>query len=233
VDRAATHDILERIAEIERAVDADRYTPGAWAALQHDVRRLPRAQRAALADRLSRISRKLHSRGARQIVPFAAGVAMECGLAIAGGGLLFAALRWRSNILGALAVIAWVTAFQPLVKVLCGLALGIRYDYAYLAGGEPRFKSRFGTYLAAPRAVRILFHLAGTIGSPLGAWLATRWLDPGLGATRELAWVLFGVLATLNAAILILALAGVSGIGPLRLSLASAGAAASEMREGG
>ncbi len=47
-------------------------------------------------------------------------------------------------------------------------ALGIAYDYAYLFHIEPRFKMSYGTYLAAPRWARIVFHLSGIVGSPLG-----------------------------------------------------------------
>jgi hypothetical protein len=39
---------------------------------------------------------------------------------------------------------------------------------------------RFGQYLAQPRYVRLLSRLSGTIGSPMGAWLPTVFVDPSL-----------------------------------------------------
>ncbi len=69
-------------------------------------------------------------------------------------------------ILGAAAI--WVTTFEPMLKLLIGMALGVRYEYAYLRNGEPRFKMRYGTCLAAPRALRIALHVSGTIGLPRG-----------------------------------------------------------------
>jgi hypothetical protein len=122
-------------------------------------------------------------------------------------------------------------SFQPLLKVLTGTVLGIRYAYAYLLGPEPRFKMRFGSYIAAPRAARVLFHLSGTIGSPLGAWLPTRFLGPSLRPASTFCWILLAIVVIINVVPLALALSGLQRIGPIRLSLGSAASAALEIRE--
>jgi len=177
------------------------------------------------------VSRKLHLRAVRRTFPFPLGLAAECALAGCGAVLLAIALRWNSNSAAAIGAISLTVALEPLVKVAAGLLLGIRYDYAYLLGLEPRFKMRYGTYLVRARPARIVFHFAGMIGSPLGAWLSTRFLGPELATARRFCWVLFAFAIAINAAIFGLALAGVRRIGPLRLSLASAAVAATELRE--
>jgi hypothetical protein len=69
-------------------------------------------------------------------------------------------------------MILWASAFQPLIKVVSGTALGIGYEYIYLFGRiEPHFKTDFGSYLALSAWKRMIFHLSGTLGSALGAAL--------------------------------------------------------------
>jgi hypothetical protein len=69
-------------------------------------------------------------------------------------------------------MILWASAFQPLIKVVRGTALGIGYEYIYLFGRiEPHFKTDFGSYLALSAWKRMIFHLSGTLGSALGAAL--------------------------------------------------------------
>jgi hypothetical protein len=110
--------------------------------------------------------------------------------------------------------------------------LGVHYDYMYLLGIEPRFKMRYGTYITRPRPFRVAVHLAGTIGSPLAAYLASWLLYPALPGAAEFCLVAFWVLVFINVFNFVAALAGIRRIGPMLLSMTSAGAAAQEIRDG-
>ena len=59
-------DLRGRIAAIERAVDDGSYRPGPWHALVRDIRNSMFFERAAVADDVSRVSRKLHLRKGRR-----------------------------------------------------------------------------------------------------------------------------------------------------------------------
>lgn len=129
------------------------------------------------------------------------------------------------------AAVVLATAFQPLIKVATGLALGFSFSYGYLWHGEPRFKLAYGRYLSAPRRRRVALHLAGTLGSPF-AWLlvsvVARPSHPGMATV--LAWL--GVLhLAFQAVVFVCVLTGVRRlplIGLLRFS--SPGAAAYALR---
>ena len=121
--------------------------------------------------------------------------------------------------------------FQPLVKIGLGYLLGVGYEYVYFNGAEPRFKMRFGDYLAAPRWARILLHLSGTLGSPLGVWLVQICLPSDLRIAAYVCWVVFWILVAVNAVGFLVALAGVRKLGPMKASASSGGVAATELRE--
>jgi hypothetical protein len=227
----STQDLLARLSALAGDLEAGRYIPGPWKELLSEVRRLPRPARLALAESISRLSEQLHARTRVHTVPFWAGLLAEVLLALLGATLLWLALEYDSNWAAVSASLLWTMCFQPLLKIVTGTVLGIRYAYAYLLGPEPRFKMRFGSYIAASRAARILFHLSGTLGSPLGAWLPTRFLGPSLRSASTFCWILVAVVATINVVPFALALAGMQRIGPIRLSLGSAASAALEIRE--
>jgi hypothetical protein len=144
-----------------------------------------------VAENLSRISRKLHQRGGRSTVSVPAGYLAEAALAVAGAVVLALGTRHQSNLQVIVSAVLWTIAFQPLIKVTVVYLLGVRYEYAYLYGIEPRFKMCFGQYLAQARYVRLLLHLSGTIGSPMGAWLPTVFVDPSLRIAIYVCWELF------------------------------------------
>src|SRR5262249_54502519 len=81
-------DLPERLATIERTVDNGAYVPGAWQRLIGDLRQAPAGKRAAVADDVGRISRKLHLRYRRYTVSVTAGLCLECFAATLGGILL-------------------------------------------------------------------------------------------------------------------------------------------------
>lgn len=223
--------IRDRIVAIEREVDESRYYPGPWEALLRDTRGLPRQERAALADEVSRVSRKLHMRGGRFTLAPTVGLVIEMGMAMLGGLLVILAGAYHSNLLAIVAALLWTTSFQPMMKIAVGYVLGVEYEYTYLYGVEPRFKMRHGDYIAAPRWARILLHLSGTVGSPIGAWLPTICLPVDLWVAIDVCWIIFWLVVAVNVASFIAALAGVRRLGPMRASLSSGGSAALELRE--
>ncbi|HEY2484382.1 MAG TPA: hypothetical protein VGI36_04500 [Candidatus Binataceae bacterium] len=224
--------LSDQLVAIEREVDSNRYRAGPWTRVVNEVRALPIAERRSVAENLSRISRKLHQRSGRSTVSVPAGYLAELGLAIAGAVVLALGSRHQSNLLVIVSAVIWTIAFQPLIKVAVGCLLGVRYEYAYLYGFEPRFKMCFGQYLAQPRYARLLLHLSGTIGSPIGAWLPTLFVDPSLRVAIYVCWVLFWTVVAINVLGFVAVLSGVrSRIGSIRLGDSSGGAAALELRE--
>jgi hypothetical protein len=141
------------------------------------------------------------------------------------------AIQNRSNLMGIIAAVLWMMTFQPLIKIGVGYPLGIKYEYAYLYGLEPRFKMRYGDYLAAPRWARIVLHLSGTIGSPLGAWLAMVCMPSELRIAIDVSLAIFWIVVAINVVSLVVALAGVRKIGPFKATFSSGGSAALELRE--
>lgn len=223
--------LRERLATIERTIDNGAYVPGAWQRLIDDLRHVPPGMHAAVADDVSRISRKLHLRQRRCTVSVTAGLCLECFAATLGGILLALGIPRASNALAILAMILWVSSFQPLVKVASGTALGIRYAYAYLLGSiEPRFKTHFGSYLTLPAWKRMIFHLSGTIGSPLGAALVAVTADERLPIAALVSWIVFWIVIAINAAAVLGGFAGVRRIRGFRIAETSGGVAAIELR---
>jgi len=110
--------------------------------------------------------------------------------------------------------------------------MGVRYDYFYLLGIEPRLKMSYGSYLARPRLLRIIVHLSGTVGSPLAAWLTYRMLSNGQPGAAAFCYGAFWVLVIINVVNFLGPLFGMQRIGPMPLSMTSAGSAAMEIREG-
>ncbi|HXZ87310.1 MAG TPA: hypothetical protein VEF07_01990 [Candidatus Binataceae bacterium] len=224
-------ELYKRLATIEDDVDAGRYRPGPWESLLRTLRERPRAEREEIADAVARVSRKLHMRGGRRTIEVGSAITVELAATIAGAVLLIVAFATASNLLAIVSVSIWATTFQPLIKLACGRALGVRYDYAYLWALEPRLKMDFGSYIAAPRAARILLHLSGTVGSPLAVWIVWLLLPPGMALARILCWYAMWVLIGINAVTLIVGLAGIRRLGGFRMRDSSSGAAAAELRE--
>jgi len=224
-------DLRDELLVIERTLDAGLYRPGPWERFLRQAQQRPRSERQALAADVSRVSEKVHRRGGPRTVSVAAGVGLELAATAVGGLFLALGIHLASNVGVLLAGAIWITTFEPLVKVVVGFALGIRYDYAYLRGGEPRFKMRYGTYLAAPRATRIALHLSGTIGSPLAAWLVGRIAGPFLSLSGTICCVAVWVLIAINVVLFGAALAGLRRLGPVRLGISSGGVAGAELRE--
>jgi hypothetical protein len=96
-------------------------------------------------------------------------------------------------------MLLWVSSFRPLIKVGSRTALGIAYGYTYLSRGiEPRFKTDFGSYLALSAWKRMIFHLSGTLGSPLGAGLVAVIADERLWVAKLTSWAAFWIVLAIN-----------------------------------
>jgi hypothetical protein len=230
-DVGARERVRERIEEIERQIDEKRYRPGPWDRALRDARALSREDRGVLKEEVSRISNKLHRRDGRATLAVKVGVIAEVALTILGGVLIVLAVYNHSNLGGILAAVIWMMTFQPLIKIGVGYLLGIKYEYAYLYNLEPRFKMRYGDYLAAPRWARLVLHLSGTIGSPLGAWLVMMCLPADLRIAIDVCRGIFWVVVAVNVVGFIVALAGWRKLGPMKASASSGGVAALELRE--
>ena len=225
------YDMRARLLAIEADLDAGHYRPGTWEKALSVLRQQPRADRLALSVDVSRVSRKLHARHRVRRRPVLVALLVEASATAVGGGVLSFALDMRSNLAALLAAAIWITTFQPLVKVTIGMLAGIRYEYAYLNGIEPRFKMRYGSYLAAPRGTRIAVHLSGMIGSPLAAWLVGRLAGPTLPLARAICFGAGWAIALFNGLLFLGAFTGRRRIRSLRLATTSGGVAGAELRE--
>lgn len=219
------------LAAIETALDTGGYKPGPWAAFLRGARGLAAAERRELAEDVSRVSDKLHGRSPRRKLPVTSALAGELLATAAALALCCWGLEQSSAVAVLVAMLLLVGTLQPLVKVGTGLLLGVRYSYAFLMGLEPRFKMRYGSYLAAAPAARVLLHLSGTVGSPLGAWLVGRAAaDAGMSTVALLCTLVFWPLVLTNVVMAVAALAGRSKLGPVVLRDSSGGAAAQELK---
>lgn len=177
------------------------------------------------------MSDKLHRRSYSRILRIWVGLLVGIALTAFGAALLLWGLD-RASPAGLLAAaVILMTTLQPLVKVAAGVCLGVRYSYVWFWGFEPRFKMRYGTYLAAPRWRRVMVHLAGTLGSPLALLCVALLAAPVQPSVASLCWALFGILLVPQVVPFLLVLLGVGSLGRLRLaSRTSGGAAADELR---
>jgi hypothetical protein len=223
--------LTQKLAGIEAALDQGVYRPGPWAAFLRDADARPATERAEIADHISRVSDKLHQQQPRRTLSVATAIALELAATVVGVALLAVGLAGPSSVAVLLAAVVLATTSQPLVKLSAGLALGVRYSYAYLRGVEPRFKMRYGTYLAAPRWKRVVLHLAGTVGSLLALWLIARLADAELPATAAVCRVAFWIVAAMNVLPFVAGLAGARRLGPAGpIGSTSGGSAAIELR---
>lgn len=171
-------DITMLLRQIERDLDAGTYQPGPWAEFVREANRCPQHERVALAEDITRVSNKLHRRNGRKTLSFPLAIGLEWLMAGVGILLLRVALRRGSVLLLTLATNILAFTVQPIVKTSVGMLLGVRYAYGYAQGIEPRFKMRYGTYLAAPHWKRVLLHLSGTVGTSLALGLVADQAQP-------------------------------------------------------
>jgi hypothetical protein len=194
--------------------------------------RRPKAERLELAPAVTRISDKLHQRKHALRIPVWVGSTFEAiGIAL-GFALLEIGLDRRSSGLVIASSVVLTMTLQPVIKVAVGYVVGVSYSYFFVFGIEPRFKMRYGTYLAAEPWRRVLLHLAGTVGSPLAFWWAAARAEEVLPDASATCSVLFLLLVAIQVATFLLGLAGLSRLGPLgAVRHTSGGGAAFELRQ--
>lgn len=215
------------LEKIDGEIDAGEYRRGRWQRFLKDAAALDRESREALAEGISRVSRKLHRRHGFPAIPFAAALLAEAIL-LAAGLVLVMNEAVLPRLTGAVLL---ALCLQPLIKVVTGLLLGVRYDHAFLWYVEPRFKMAYGTYFRLSPLARVIVHLSGSIGTPLATLIAYMAFADG---PALLAWV--WLLAFVGAVVLqvgafLAEWFGVRMVGPFRLStLTSPATAALELK---
>jgi hypothetical protein len=218
--------VTDQLALIEQALDQNTYKKGPWQALVRRVEQLPRHERQQLQIDMDRVSNKLHKRNGFLQLPASLGFLFELVLL----ALVFVFLNHPDLWLRIIAVGALALSLQPSMKVMAGLLLGVRYSYVYLWYFEPRFKLRYGTYLSLPAGRRVIFHLAGSVGTPV-ALLVGFFV---LADQPILAWLsLAGCVATtaMQVGAFVAAWMGVRRVGPFLLtSLTTPATAARELQ---
>jgi hypothetical protein len=156
-------DYLKRLDVIDQQLAEGSYKPGPWQSLISELDNQPRLTRRSVAQKATDVSTRLHGRNGFVTAPFIAGLIIELVIFAVGIWQIQAdSLWWRL-----FGVVCLGLTAQPLIKITAGLLLGVRYSYVYLWYFEPRFKMAFGSYLTLDRSARCLFHLAGSVGTPL------------------------------------------------------------------
>lgn len=224
--------ITDELHEIEMAIADGTYHKGPWRRVLNELRSRRRSERRAVSDEVDRISDALHRRTQRFVFPLAPSLILQVGVLGVGGILLRFSVTAHSTVAGWIALALWTQAFQPLIKIATGAVLGVKYSYAYLWGVEPRFKMRYGTYLAASRAARVIVHLSGCVGSPLGAYLVALISAPHLPLVAFTARGVMWLTAATNVLTFLGRLVGREKIMGVPLRLSSGGSAADELLGG-
>ena len=215
-------ELRQKLHALEQAIADDVYRIGGWQNLMGKIEILPAVEKRALSDDISRVSRALHRRNGFYELPFPLGFAVEL--------LMFFAALMLFQVNGLLAALAGSAALtlclQPLIKICTGLLLGVRYDYAYLWYVEPRFKMRFGSYVALTPRRKILFHLSGGMGTPVALFIAYLVITPHLSWLGLLALLGAGFALALQVGAFVAEWFGIRKVGAFRLSLLTSPATA-------
>jgi hypothetical protein len=218
-------DLGHELETIEDALRQGVYRGGPWSRFVTEASQRPRAERRAIVEDVNRVSELLHRRHRRPEVGLIVGSLVAIAAVAAGVVLIELGRNGDGSQLVAGAVLL-VIAVQPLIKTCSGLLAGIRFSGVYLRGVEPRVKLRFGTYLAAPVGSRIVFHVAGTVGSPAAAAWAS-WRAAGIDTAGVAIALAFWMLVAIQLVTLTL---GLIGRGQRLTRASSGGMAGREIR---
>ena len=221
--------INQQIEEIENALDEKRYRVGSWQKLIEEVEALSSDERADISESISELGNKLHQRHGFPGIPFVYGFLVEFMLIVFGTSILV--IGSESLLLSLAGALALILSMQPVLKILVGLLLGIRYAYVFLFYVEPRFKMQYGTYLSLTTMQRVVYHTSGVIGTPLALLLAIQMLQ-GFDLPMIWGWVFFWGAVALQVIPFIAELMGLKKVGPFRLSVFTGAATiATEMKK--
>lgn len=222
-------DIEQLIEEIDTALTEQRYRPGAWQRLVAAVYKLPVAERAELKERISLLGNKLHQRHGFPQLGFPLAFALEIMLAVCGLAILLSGSDGIGLVM--IGLVFLMLSLQPLIKIVVGLLVGVRYAYAYLWYIEPRFKMQYGTYLTITPWARVLLHLAGSLGTLVAFLLGVMLLGDSFSNLADLCWIFFWIFLIIQIVAFVAEWIGIHKVGPFRLSLLTSPAtAAMELR---
>lgn len=176
---ATVEELKADVLRIEQSLDEGTYKPGPWAKVLRKARKATIEQRREVSEDISRVGNKLHRQNwPGSTISVKAGVLIEMVAADIGAiGL------WYGAQIGSLwlifvstFILSWVA--QPLLKMLVGTVLGVRYAYFYLKfKSEPRVRMQYGTYLMLSWQRQAIFHFAGTLGSVLTVFGIWAWIQ--------------------------------------------------------
>ncbi|HJN50780.1 MAG: hypothetical protein QGI68_18650 [Pseudomonadales bacterium] len=216
--------IEELMEEIDAALRSERYRPGAWQRLVTEVRKLPVIERLELEERISALGNRLHQRHGFPQMGFPLAFAVEIGMCVCGLAVL---LGGTDSLIVAIAGLGLLLlSMQPLVKVVVGLLIGVRYAYAYLWYIEPRFKMQYGSYLTVASFGRVLLHLAGSLGTPMALLLGFVCLRDDFAELSLICWELFWLMLLVQIIAFVAEWVGFTKVGSFRLSLLTSPATA-------
>jgi len=214
-------EIEQLIEQIDTALTEERYRPGGWQRLVTEVNKLPVAERVELSDRISSLGNKLHQRHGFLQLGFPLAFGAEIFLAVCGLALLLEGVGLPLVITG---LVFLLLSLQPLIKIVVGLIIGVRYAYAYLWYIEPRFKMQYGSYLTTAPMERVMLHLSGGLGAPLALLLGVIFIADS--TLVDLCWIFFWVMLLIQIVAFVAEWVGITKVGPLRLSLLTSPATA-------
>lgn len=221
--------INQQIEEIENALDEKRYRVGSWQKLIEEVEALSSDERAEISESISELGNKLHQRHGFPSIPCVYGFLVEFMLTVFGTSILI--VGSESLLLSLAGALALILSMQPVLKILVGLLLGVRYAYVFLFYVEPRFKMQYGTYLSLTTMQRVVYHTSGVIGTPLALLLAIQILQ-GFDLPMIWGWVLFWGAVALQVIPFLAQLMGLKKVGPFRLAVFTGAATiATEMKK--
>lgn len=223
--------IKAELDAIERTLDDGTYKPGPWAKLLKRIEALPREERITLAEDVSRVGDKLHSRNhTGKKVSVRTGVIIELMFTIDGIVCLYYGLKWQNGWVLALGAFVLCYTMQVLTKMAMGTICGVKYSYFYRDFVvEARVKMRYGTYLAASRFARLCVHIAGTAGSPLAVGLVAILARPTMPlAFRVCEIIAIGLTAT-QVGLFMMPILGIKKVMGTPTDRSSGGSAAREL----
>lgn len=184
------------------------------------------ATKQRCAAQVTEVSNQLHARNGHYSFPVGFAMAAEIALCLLGLYLL----GFGHVVPKLLGLALLILTLQPTLKFVVGLAVGIRYAYAYLWYFEPRFKMAYGTYLLCSHKKRVLFQFAGSLGTPTAFLVGAAVLNAS-SLLQSLCLLGFIVTASMQVGAFVAAWFGVRKFGPFLLSqLTTPAALAVELR---
>lgn len=155
--------LQSELENIENSLDSGNYRVGQWQKFIDHMSEYDGQKLTPIAADVSRISNKLHRSHNYFELPVVPSMVFEVLITLLGFVCFFS----ENPFVRLAGVVLLLMSLQPLIKVVTGLLLGIRYSYVYFLNVEPRFKMFYGTYIPLSIEKKVFYHLSGAIGTPL------------------------------------------------------------------